>query len=170
MGKPNSKFDFTKRSNWINGGYKENRDQNEGLNINKIFMKPFIITLFVMLCYCLSAHLCFTQNSDSNHLNNNNLSHDEIYDRLNNTKTYNNVLFLGMFNTQQDAEMYQRQNRINDRFLKKSNYERSVIQEIHNKTIQSWSQDNTYWDINLDMLVDIKLKQLDNKIFLISLS
>jgi hypothetical protein len=82
-------------------------------------MNPFLKPTLLTLCYILTAHQGFTQNSTSIPPNNNNLSHDEIYDRLNNTHTYNNVLFLGMFNTQQDAEMYLRQNRINPTTLQK---------------------------------------------------
>ena len=59
---------------------------------------------------------------------------------------------------------------VNDRCIKKSNYERSVIQEIHNKTIQGKSHDAPYWDINLDMLVNIQMKQLYNNFRTIYLS
>jgi hypothetical protein len=52
---------------------------------------------------------------------------------------------------------------VSNRSLKRSNYERSVIQEIHIKTIQSKSQESPFWDVNMDMLVNVLKKQMHNK-------
>jgi hypothetical protein len=53
---------------------------------------------------------------------------------------------------------------VSDRNIKKSNYERSIIQGIHDKTIQNKSQYKPFWDFSLDILVEIPTNQENNKI------